>query len=133
MNLTLADFAAVERDTRANHYPRMVARGDLSADDANHDWRCWCGIATYFRAPWHQPEFPYWGLTWADLATAAAKALTRRQEACNADPANARLAERKDMVAAMADRLARTRDFYTRLNADLRAQAQARAAERKAA
>lgn len=130
--LTLAEFAAVERDVRAAHYPKRVASGEMAEDDAQHDWRCWLAIAAWAVEPWKQPEFPFWGLTWADLAGAAGKALAQREAALAAAPAKPSNLARRDAVAALHWRLGHVARFYERLNADLRAQAAERREKRAA-
>jgi len=117
--LTLADFSAVERDVRASHYPRMVAAGDFTADEAQHDWQCWVAIAALFADPDAKPAFHSWGLSWDDLEKAANKALAARDAACAAKPGSAPLEARRDAVAAIAWRLANKAQFYRTINRQL--------------
>jgi hypothetical protein len=137
--LTLADFADVEAEGRARFYPDMVRRGEISPEKAEHDFRCWLAIAQFFRAPADHPdEFHTWDITWDDLEAAAKAALKRREQAL-ADNAKAELIapleQRRDAVAAMAWRLTRRAAFFRDLNAQLRAEAEARrlAREKQAA
>lgn len=127
--LTLADFAAVERDGREKFYPGMVRAGEISSAEAQLDWLCWRAIADFYeRPPIDHPDFLKWGLTWRNLADAATKALARREEAlAKAKPEQAApLEARRDAVSAIAWRLTRRAEFFEQLTADLRAQAQAR-------
>ncbi len=135
--LTLADFAAVEAEGRARFYPQMVAKGEITPDEAEHDWRCWLAIAHFFEGP-ADYRLPVGWLTWDDLAQASARALTRRELALaeNSKPENVGpLTHRRDAVAAIAWRLERRAQFFRELNAQLKAQAEARnlAKEREAA
>lgn len=133
--LSLADFAQVEAEGRARFYPDMVRRGELSPDEAEHDWRCWLGIAHFFEAAADHPEFLKWGLRWDDLEAAAKAALTKREAAlAGCKPENqAPLEARRDAVAAMAWRLERRAKFFRDLNAELQAQARARKPAKEAA
>jgi hypothetical protein len=133
--LTLADFAAVERDGREKFYPGMVQRGELTAAEAQHDWLCWRAIADfYLEPPCDHPGFLEWGLTWRNLADAAAKALERREEAlAKARPDQAPpLEARRDAVACIAWRLGRRAQFFESLTHQLRAEARQRTAKEAA-
>lgn len=134
--LTLADYASVEADGRAQFYPDMVRRGELSPDEAEHDWRCWVAIAEFFKGPADHPAFLNWGLTWGDLAEAAAKALRRREAALaanNKPELNGPLSDRRDAVAAIAWRLERRAKFFRETTAALQAAARARKQAKAAA
>jgi hypothetical protein len=136
--LTLADFAEVEAEGRARFYPDMVRRGELSADEAEHDWRCWLSITQFLKAPADHPPLAAWDLSWQALAHAADRALRRREAALaeNARPELvAPLTDRRDAIAFIAWRLERRAKFFHELNAQLQADAAARrlARERAAA
>jgi hypothetical protein len=113
--LTLADYAEVEAEGRARFYPGMVRRGELSPDEADHDWRCWRAITEFYRAPADHPPLAQWDLSWRALAAAADKALKRRELALadNKKPELAGpLTDRRDAVAAIAWRLERRARFF---------------------
>jgi hypothetical protein len=103
-----------------------VARGELSAADAQHDWQCWLAISDFFAGPADYKLPRLANLTWADLDRAARLALLRRQ---NARAENTRpelagpLGDRRDAVAAIAWRLERRASFFAKLNSDLKAAA----------
>jgi hypothetical protein len=132
--LTLADFAQVEAEGRARFYPQMVAKGEITADEAGHDWRCWLAIADFFAGP-AEYRLPASWLTWADLSEAAARGLKRREQAlaeCKPEMVGP-LTDRRDAIAAMAWRLGRRAQFFRELNAQLEAQAKARRTARERA
>jgi hypothetical protein len=126
--LTLADFAAVERDGRQQFYPQMVLKGEISEDEAQHDWLCWKAIAAWVEAPHRHPQFFSWNLDWPDLVTAAEKALRKRDVAViECKPENrAPLEDRRQAVAAILGQLRRTHEFYRTLTLQLQAEAEER-------
>jgi hypothetical protein len=141
--LTLADYAAVEAEGRERYYPDEVRRGAMTADEAEHDWRCWVAISEFFKGPadYQLPQLASF-LTWGDLAHAATKALRRREHALaeNRKPELAwPLGDRRDAVAAMAWRLERRARYFAKMTRELRAAASDRrnakrpSPERKAA
>jgi hypothetical protein len=127
--LTLADFAAVERDGREQFYPEMVRRGEIGVDEANHDWLCWKAIASWVEEPSIAKRWPSaWDLSWADLVAACERALEKRDKALvECKPENRLpLEDRRHAVAAILGQLRRTEEFYRTLNAQLQAEAEER-------
>ena len=133
--LTLADYAAVERDGREQFYPDMVRRGEISPDEAQHDWLCWKAMAEHLANPDVTPEFFRWDLGWDQLEAACQRALRRRDEALAAAKPELRgpLEARRAAVFDMLRYFERTARFYREVTAELQARARADIARRKAA
>jgi hypothetical protein len=112
----LIKAAAFERDTRAQHYPAMVARGELTRAQAEADLKAWTSIARWVatgEACLDPKSQPWDGRpTWRPLADAAATAIQRREQACREKPGDARLAQRRQNVAEIHAILSRVADAF---------------------
>jgi hypothetical protein len=106
----LAAMAGLEHEARVRHYPAQVEAGTLARDDAAADIAAWAAIVALLAAGEVETD-----LGWGDLELAASRAMIRRSEAAEADPANPRLAERRDAVQAIHAKLVWTRWFFTGL------------------
>lgn len=113
---SLAAAAVRERDARVKHYPAMITAGKLSEEEARFDIDAWRAIAELFEAGETRSE-----MGWGELALATARALRRREEACEEKPESSDLAARRDLVFAIHRRISDRHDFFVQLNADLRA------------
>ena len=100
INAFLAEGAARERDARVKHYPAMVGRGEMTAEEAGADLAAWHAIAALFGDGAAETA-----LAWTDIEAAAARALQRRAAALAVSPADRSLQERHTVVAAVHDRI----------------------------
>lgn len=133
----LATAAAHERDVRIRAYPEKIAAGELSAEEASADTATWSAIAGLLLQPGMAPARAtgrvvnplldlgdvdelarFLGvparvpLLWECLELAASRALQRRDEACQAQPDDEKILERRIAVQAILDRIQSASAFW---------------------
>lgn len=123
-----AEIAAVQRDAIVRTYPALVAAGQIEAGAAQQTYAAWEAIWRWCAGV--EIDFDF---TYEEMAHAAGVALQRGEAACLAQPDNPRRRERRDQVAGLHILLCEHRDWIADINVRLRADAERRLAERKAA
>ncbi|QAY77895.1 hypothetical protein [Sphingosinicella sp. BN140058] len=107
----LARVARREHDLRQEHYPAMVKAGTMTAEEAHEDCAAWRVVAELFTSGTSETK-----RTWAELELATGKALQRREQACETAPGDKALADRRDAVWAMHERISWHRQTIMRIN-----------------
>jgi hypothetical protein len=123
----LARAAAAEVAGREEFYPEMVRARELTAQEAQLDWRCWKAISEWLADPQRQPHLSDWDLSWSDWVAAARRALARREEALAGanDQNRAALEQRRDAVKSICLAVEREARIIADLNRELKSPRQA--------
>lgn len=122
----LVDTARRELESRRENYPQMIARAAIGREEAERDVLAWSLIATWLDTG-AIGDMRH-DLTVRDLERAAGRALERRRASCAKSPDHRGLAERRDAIEAIHDRLKHRADMIDDLNTRLRARAEREAA-----
>lgn len=115
----LAVHAAYELDLCRRHFPAMVEARQMAAEEAARTIEAWTILVELLTNGSAATT-----VTWAELEEFTGRALERREADLAANPDSAVKRMRRDLVAAIHEKVARNRDFIDRLNADLRARAE---------
>lgn len=115
----VAPAAAVERDNRAEAYPKLVHLKKVTADDAAADYRAWCAITL-----WTAGERIDFDIGFAEMELATVRALRTADQAVQRAATDQAAIARRDAIADIHALVSGHRDWLDDLNAALRRRAQ---------